>query len=182
MAGREAMQRVAIIGNAGGGKSTLARTLAARCGLPVYEVDRLQWQPGWNHTAPDEIARTHASWLATSAWIIDGWGGWDALTARFEQADTIILVDYPLVVHYWWALKRQIQSLWRTDPAWPPPGCSAWPITWRLCKLIWQIHWSIRPELYRLVARYQRQKRVVHLRSPRALRRFLNTVQPQTGI
>jgi MoxR-like ATPase len=38
IAGREAMQRVAIIGNAGGGKSTLARTVGARYGLPVYIV------------------------------------------------------------------------------------------------------------------------------------------------
>jgi adenylate kinase family enzyme len=33
--------RIAIIGNAGGGKSTLARAMAARRGLPLTEVDKL---------------------------------------------------------------------------------------------------------------------------------------------
>jgi MoxR-like ATPase len=36
------MRRVAIIGNAGGGKSTLARTLGAALALPFHEVDLLQ--------------------------------------------------------------------------------------------------------------------------------------------
>lgn len=170
------MQRVAIIGNAGGGKSTLARTLGDHLGLPVYEVDLVQWKPGWTRAAPDEIAQAHARWLAAPAWIIDGWGSWEALNARFDEADTIIVIDFPLIVHYWWALKRQVQSGWQANAAWPPPGCPAWPITWRLCKLMWQIHWSMRPLLLELVARYQAQKYVVHLRSPRALRQFLSTL------
>jgi adenylate kinase family enzyme len=35
------MQRIAVIGNAGGGKSTLARALAIRRGLPYVEIDTL---------------------------------------------------------------------------------------------------------------------------------------------
>ncbi len=168
------MQRVAIIGNAGGGKSTLARALSVRCQLPLLEVDRLQWRPGWVSTNSDEIARVHADWLAKPAWIIDGWGSWEALAARFEQADTIILVDYPLIIHYWWALKRQVQSVWQTNPSWPPPGCPAWPVTWRLCKLMWHIHWSMRPKLYALIARYRPYKQVIDLRSPATMRQFLS--------
>ncbi len=40
------MTRVAIIGNAGGGKSTMARKLAAARGLPYFAVDKFQWRPG----------------------------------------------------------------------------------------------------------------------------------------
>jgi hypothetical protein len=39
--------RIVVIGNAAGGKSTLARHLAHRRGLPLFEVDRLLWQQGW---------------------------------------------------------------------------------------------------------------------------------------
>jgi len=35
------MDRIAVIGNAGGGKSTLARALATRHDLPYVEVDAL---------------------------------------------------------------------------------------------------------------------------------------------
>ena len=40
------MKRVAVFGNAGGGKSTLARELAAITGLPLAVVDELQYRAG----------------------------------------------------------------------------------------------------------------------------------------
>jgi len=36
------VKRVAVFGNAGGGKSTLARKLAERARLPLYVVDMMQ--------------------------------------------------------------------------------------------------------------------------------------------
>jgi adenylate kinase family enzyme len=39
--------RIAVIGNSGGGKSTVARHLAVSRGLPLVEVDALLWRPGW---------------------------------------------------------------------------------------------------------------------------------------
>lgn len=41
------MQRVSVIGNSGGGKSVLARRIAARYGLPYIEIDRILWRQGW---------------------------------------------------------------------------------------------------------------------------------------
>ena len=40
------MKRVAVFGNAGGGKSTLARRLAELTGLPLYVVDLMQFRAG----------------------------------------------------------------------------------------------------------------------------------------
>lgn len=88
------MTRVAIIGNAGGGKSTLSRILGCARNLPVYPIDHLQWQPGWVAVPLDDFARQHAALLAQERWIIDGWGMPDALLARFERADTIIPCGY----------------------------------------------------------------------------------------
>ena len=48
------MERIAVIGKAGGGKSTLARALAARHGLPYVEVDALLWRDGWQAAPVDE--------------------------------------------------------------------------------------------------------------------------------
>jgi adenylate kinase family enzyme len=41
----EKMRKVAVLGNAGGGKSTLAAKLSARTGVPLYSVDLLRWKP-----------------------------------------------------------------------------------------------------------------------------------------
>ena len=169
------MRRIAIIGNAGGGKSTLARHLGAALAIPVHEIDLLQWKPGWVPASSEEVGQAHEQWLASPAWIIDGWGSWDAIAARFELADTIVVVDFPVALHYWWAIKRHVACMVQPNPTWPPPGCRALPVTWRLLKMIWQIHWTMRPRLLELVARYCDRARVVYIRSPHQLQRFIHS-------
>jgi len=166
------MTRVAVIGNAGGGKSTLSRRLSQARQLPLYPIDRLQWRPGWVPAPREEFARQHAGLVEQDRWIIDGWGPWEAIPARFERADTIIVVDHRLPVHYWWAIKRQVRCIFRPRPD-GPPGCPMLPMTWPLLKMIWTIHHVSRPRLLELVDTFRDRKRVVHLRSPRELRHFV---------
>ena len=45
--------RIAIIGNAGGGKTTLARKIGATLNIPIAHVDAIQYQPGWGRTPID---------------------------------------------------------------------------------------------------------------------------------
>lgn len=40
------MRKVAVFGNAGGGKSTLARRMAEMTGLPLYTLDIIQFREG----------------------------------------------------------------------------------------------------------------------------------------
>jgi hypothetical protein len=150
--------------------------MGAALGLPVYCVDDVQWQPGWARTPPAEVARQHAAWLAEPRWIIDGWGGWENIETRFAAADTIVFVDLPLVTHYWWAAKRQIQCALGRNDGWPPPGCRALPITWRLFQVLWMVHHTLRPQLVTMLPRFAGTASIVHLRSPSALRAFEYTV------
>lgn len=87
------MTRVAIIGNAGGCNTqrvpAISHKISRTHNLPVHPIDHLQWRPGWVPVPPDEFARQHDALLAQERWIIDGWGPWDAIRARFEHADTI---------------------------------------------------------------------------------------------
>jgi len=67
--------RVAIIGNAGPGKSTLAQRLAKTQRLPVLDLDMVAWEPG-------EIARerepgaaasdVHRFCGAADGWVVEG--------------------------------------------------------------------------------------------------------------
>lgn len=117
----EQPQRIAVIGCAGAGKSTLARALAAASGLPLIHLDREHWQPGW--VEPDEAAwQTHnARLIAGERWIIDGHYG-SALAARLGRATLVIWLDLPThacligVLRRWWRWRGQV----RPDMG---PGC-----------------------------------------------------------
>ena len=102
------MARIVVIGNAAGGKSTLARHLARRRELPLIEVDRLLWQQGWQLTPAADYARGHAEIVAQDRWVIDGLGHQDSIAERLARSTEIILIDMPLWMHFWLAAERQI--------------------------------------------------------------------------
>ena len=166
------VQKIAIIGNGGGGKSTLARRLGQELNLPVYSVDDFAWQPGWQPTSEEDMLGVHGEWLSQSSWIIDGWGSWNLIEQRFGDADMVVFVDFPLKLHYWWAAKRQLRAVLGLSPGWPPPGCRASTITYRLFKTLWNVHHKLRPRLIRLVSDGSLSQRTVVLESPADLGRL----------
>ena len=108
------MRKVAVFGNAGGGKSTLARKLAELTRLPLYPLDRIQFRPGGGEVPPDEYAKAHAELLTRDAWIIDGYGSVKSAWERFDVADTLVYVDLPLFTHFRWVTKRLVQGIVKT--------------------------------------------------------------------
>ena len=102
------MARIAIIGNAGGGKSTLARQLANKLGTRHTEIDSLLWQEGWIDTPLEVYRQRHADIIAEDHWVIDGLGRADSIPERLDRATDIVLIDMPLWMHFWLAAERQI--------------------------------------------------------------------------
>lgn len=165
------MTRVAVIGNAAGGKSTLCRQLSAARQLPYFPIDQMQWRPGWKAVSPAEFAVAHAAVLARPTWIIDGFGPWPDVENRLDEADTIIFVDLPLWLHCWWATKRQIASFFSGRPD-GPEGCPMWRVTLPLYRMMWRVHRDVRPKLLSAIAKRQQGKCIFHLRSPRDMAEF----------
>jgi adenylate kinase family enzyme len=173
------MRRIAIIGNGGGGKSTLARALGERLGIRVHEVDEVQWLAGWRRAPLDEVAHTLEAWAAEDSWIIDGFGPWPVIDRRMGRADTIVYVDLPLRTHLWCAAKRQVVSL-VGHRAWA--GQSAPPSSLLLFRTLRRVH-GMRSDLLELVTKGGRDKKLVHLRSPREMARWLDEVtRTPTGV
>jgi adenylate kinase family enzyme len=63
------MQKVAVFGNAGGGKSTLSKRLSDITRLPLYALDKLQYQPGGAKVSDEEYRRSHQFMLNQDRWI-----------------------------------------------------------------------------------------------------------------
>ncbi len=171
------MRRIAVIGNGGGGKSTLSRALGVRLGLPVHEVDTVQWRPGWQRAPLDETARILDGWASGEAWVIDGFGPMPVIERRMDRADAIVYVDFPFARHLWWSAKRQVTSRLRGQ-AWA--GQLLPPTSVLLFRTLRRVH-AMRPELNEMVSRGERSAKLVHLRSPNEMRRWLDSVERAAG-
>ena len=169
------MRRVAVFGNAGGGKSTLARRLAESTGLPLYPLDMIQFRPGGGKVPHDEYLRAHAQLMQRDAWIIDGFGCVKSAWERFAVADTLVYVDLPLFTHFVWITKRLCKGLFATPEGWPEnsPMLSS---TIESYRVLWGCHQHLTPKYRALVSEARSRKRVYHLKSATEIRTFLTAM------
>lgn len=173
---RTRMKKVAVFGNAGGGKSTLARNLAELTRLPLHVIDLIQFTAGGGKVPHDAYLRKHADILRNEEWIIDGFGCVPSAWERFAVADTLVHVDLSLVTHHWFVTKRLIQGLLVNPKGWPDDS-PIWESTLSSYRVLWPCHRYLTPKYRQLVADLAASKRVHHLRSPREIRLFLDAVR-----
>jgi len=103
------MKRVAVIGPPGAGKSTFAKALASKTGLPLihldyYHLDSKHDYPH-NHDAWNKLVLELAE---QDEWIMEGNYG-ATYNERFNRADTIIYLDCPRRTAIASILKRRIK-------------------------------------------------------------------------
>ena len=171
-------KRIVIVGRTGSGKTTLARELAAALDVPHVELDALYFGPEFS-TVPLSVLRERTSAaIAADRWVTDG----NKSAVRdlvWPRADTIVWLDYPLVVSLWRLGRR---ALWRASVIQTQSAESG-----RKTGLPKQFfsaakgvltalrsHMGQRREFPRLFAEPENQHlAVVRLRSPRATRNWL---------
>lgn len=149
------MKRVVILGRGGAGKSTLARRLGAITGLSVTPLDEVFWQLGLEPTPPDEWRAVQEALVRGDAWILEGdLGPYDAVDVRLRAADTIILLDFPLLRCAWRTLRRgrERADYWR------------WVLAYRR---------RSRPVLLEAIAAHAPDAALHVLRGPGAVERYL---------
>ena len=164
------MRRVLIVGNSGGGKSTLARRLGEQTGLPVIHLDVLFWKPGWVERDDAEFRASVQQALKAPTWITDGNFGstWDL---RMPLADTIILIDQPRALCLFRAIWRRVtyRHGGRPDMA---EGCDE-AVDLKFYHFIWTYDRKVRPRLEAALAAYGAHARVVRLRNDHEIAAFL---------
>jgi adenylate kinase family enzyme len=174
------MQKVAVFGNAGGGKSTLSKQLSEITGLPLYVLDKLQYQPGGAEVSHEEYLRSHQLILEQDRWIIDGFGSIDTFWVRLAAADTLVFVDLPLYIHSWWVTKRFLMSAIHPPEGYPKSS----PIlksALRSYRVLWLCHQHLTPKYREFIDQERNTKRVYHLRSPKQIQQFLDEQTLEQG-
>jgi adenylate kinase family enzyme len=174
------VRKAAVIASASGnGKTTFGRALAQRWDVPFVELDALVHGPGWTEASDDELREQLAAVLASDGWVIDGtyWHKLGDLVVR--AADVVIWLDLPVRVWFPRLVRRTIrrvrgrEELWNGNRETLRNALSRDSIVW------WVItqHRSYRKKWPPRLASLEHVD-VVRLRTPREVRRWLQSIQP----
>lgn len=169
------MRRISIVGNSGGGKSTLARRVGEALSLPVVHLDVLFWKPGWVPSDDAAFRSDVARALSGPAWVCDGNfpGTYDL---RMPLSDLIVWIDQPPLLCLWRAVWRVIvyRRARRPDMA---EGChEAFDLDFY--RFILTFNAKVRPRLKAALARHAGDAKVVRLRSDREIAAFVAAIRP----
>lgn len=165
------VQRVAVIGCGGAGKSTLARALGQRLGLPIVHLDEEYWSPGWRPAEPAAWRARQERMVAADRWVIDG-NYVSTLDVRLSAADTVVFLDLAPWRCAWQANRRVLAGRGRHRTA---PGCPE-----RLDRrhvsflryIVSDFGRRVRPRLLRALAEHAPTTAIIRLTSPAQVRRF----------
>lgn len=109
------MNRIVIIGATGSGKSRLAKTLSEKFGHTVIELDDLYWNPGWKPSSDAEFEQRILHATPNTNWIMTGnYTRFHHIT--WEKADTLIWLDYNLLINLWHLVKRTTMRMFDKRP------------------------------------------------------------------
>jgi adenylate kinase family enzyme len=165
------VNRVAIVGCGGAGKSTFARRLGAMTGLPVIHLDAHYWRPGWIEPDHDDWITTQTALLRGDRWIADGNYG-RTFDVRFQGADTVIVLGLPRLTCMLGALRRWHRHRGQDVQA---PGCPE-RLSVSFLRWIWNYDRRSRPTLESAIQRHADHLDVVRLQSRRGVDAYLTAV------
>ncbi len=170
------MKKVAIFGNAGAGKSTTSKKVAEVTGLPLHMLDKANFNAGGAEVPHEIYLAFHSQVLNEDKWIIEGFGCLESTWNRLSEADTLIYIDLPILVHFLWVTKRFIKGLFKTPEGWPENSPMV-KSTLKSYRVLWLCHTKLTPTYRKYVAEAEKIKTVYHLRSKTDIKNFLKSLK-----
>jgi adenylate kinase family enzyme len=166
------MKKVLVIGCPGAGKTTFARQLASKTGLPLIHLDYYYHDRNYDYYNDKAAWRLRVlSLMKADEWIMDG-NYSTTFPERFEKADTIIFFDYPLRLRMYGIFKRwrQYRNKKRDDM---PDGWNE-TISWEFFKFVWNFE-AYRPRITNVINK-KTSKKIITFKNRGQTREYLKAV------
>lgn len=161
--------RIHITGNAGSGKTTLARNLSLILGIEVFGLDKVVWKSGWEMATLAERRKIEEELVSQPQWIIEG-----VSSLVRQTADINVFLDIPRNICYLRCLKRNWRYLFSSRPG-LPDKCPEILIVPKLVKIIWQFPSLVRPIIVN--DQVTNGKTSITLKDNKEVIEFLNEIQ-----
>ena len=87
------MKKIVVIGCPGAGKSTFARALSAKTGIPLFYLDMIWHKEDRTNISRDEFDQRLGRIMSEDSWIIDG-NYQRTMEWRIKECDTVFLLDF----------------------------------------------------------------------------------------
>jgi adenylate kinase family enzyme len=165
------VDRIAIMGCGGSGKSHPARELGARLGIAPVHLDSRYYDQKWKPLDQEAFADLQRDLVAAPRWIIEG-NYASTLPIRLQAADTVIFLDLPGWACLLGILQRQVRHGGGQHQA----NGEYNRITWNFVRYIIGFRKTMAPRVRSVIAEHASDAHPVILRSRRAARRYLATV------
>jgi adenylate kinase family enzyme len=103
---QQVLQRIAVVGTCGAGKTRLAASIGSILKIRHFELDNLHWTKDWMPVDDESFCNRVHEICAQETWITDGNYG-KVRDRVFARVQTVVWLDYP----FWVIFSR---LLWRT--------------------------------------------------------------------
>lgn len=172
------MRRVNVVGTSSSGKSTLARSLAERLGVPCIELDALHWEANWVEASNEVMRERVRGVISADGWVVDG----NYSSVRdlvWARADTVVWLDLPLRTILARFAGRTARRLRTGEELWSGNRERIQNLLGRNSLLWWILGtYRRRRREYPLLLAAHPHITAVRLRSPREARAWLNRLDP----
>jgi adenylate kinase family enzyme len=82
-------------------------------------LDSIVYKANGEFVEREVFEQAHESILSSESWIIDGFGPLGSFNTRLEAADTLVYIDLPYPISYWFVTKRMLKGLFVKPEGWP---------------------------------------------------------------
>jgi adenylate kinase family enzyme len=127
------MEKIAIVGPTGAGKTTLANDLGSSLSIKAFHLDRFFWKRNWEKETRDNRIDILQQLVQEKQWIIEG-SYINSTKLHLIAADTIIFLDPPPFVCLLRIIKRYRKDHGRRRDV--PEGCTEKLTILRILKVL----------------------------------------------
>lgn len=166
-------KKIVVVGVSASGKSAFSKRLSEKVGIPVTFMDAIMWNPCWEYIGDEATVKKLRELSSKPEWIIEGYITTASRVFLFDQADTIIYLDYSPIVASW----RYIKRWWKhRKHARPELEGSPEKFSFKFLRLVWSKGEAI--SLNKFLSAVKNQEKIITLHTPAEAEKFLVNIKP----